>query len=179
MEKIAGLVLNSIVPWIEARGNEGQGATKGATAADLLLDKKAHVFLPKNPVFCWALSCFMPPISVTRDVIGELCERWAGLVIMSFFLRAIWRRNQGLPVSMNCDREKVLVPLPRLAFESLSSETFTNCFPKLFIPEEITFWATLRSTKRSGRRSKSKSRQAESLTPSSSSLPPKRVAGLA
>jgi hypothetical protein len=44
------------------------------------------------------------------------CERWAGLVMNEFFSQGDLEKKLGLTVSMNCDREKVLVPFAQIGF---------------------------------------------------------------
>ena len=116
MEKIAGLVPQFNRSLDQARGSEGQGATKGATAADLLLQKKAHVFLlEESRVLLGSFLLHAADISNPgRD--WRTCERWAGLVMNEFFSQGDLEKKSGLPVSMNCDRDKVLVPFAQIGF---------------------------------------------------------------
>ena len=116
MEIIAGLLPQFNSSLDQARGSEGQGATKGATASDLLLQKKAHVFLPEESrVLLGSFLLHAADISNPgRD--WRTCERWAGLVMNEFFSQGDLEKKLGLSVSMNCDRDKVLVPFAQIGF---------------------------------------------------------------
>ena len=116
MEKVAALVPQFNDSLKKARGSDGQGTTKGATAADLLLQRKAHSFLPEESrVLLGSFLLHVADISNPgRD--WATCERWAGLVMNEFFSQGDLEKKLGLPISMNCDRSKVLVPFAQIGF---------------------------------------------------------------
>ena len=100
----------------KARGSDGEGATKGATAADLDLAMQIHSSLPEETRVLLA-SFFLHVADISnpgRD--WDTCERWAGLVMNEFFSQGDLEKKMGLSVSMNCDREKVLVPFAQIGF---------------------------------------------------------------
>ncbi|MDC0157885.1 3',5'-cyclic nucleotide phosphodiesterase [Verrucomicrobia bacterium] len=100
----------------KARGSDGEGATKGANAADLDLAMQIHSSLPEEARVLLA-SFFLHVADISnpgRD--WDTCERWAGLVMNEFFSQGDLEKKLGLPVSMNCDREKVLVPFAQIGF---------------------------------------------------------------
>lgn len=115
MEKIETLVPQFKSYLDQTRGSEGQ-VTMGATAADLLLQKKPHEFLPEESrVLLGSFLLHAADISNPgRD--WRTCERWAGLVMNEFFSQGDLEKKLGLSVSMNCDREKVLVPFAQIGF---------------------------------------------------------------
>ncbi len=100
----------------KARGSDGAGATKGASAADLDLAMQIHSSLPEESRVLLA-SFFLHVADISnpgRD--WDTCERWAGLVMNEFFSQGDLEKKMGLSVSMNCDREKVLVPFAQIGF---------------------------------------------------------------
>lgn len=101
---------------VKARGQDGQRANKGAVAADLVLQMKVHSTLPEETrVLLASFLLHVADISNPgRD--WDTCERWAGLVMNEFFSQGDLEKKMGLPVSMNCDREKVLVPFAQIGF---------------------------------------------------------------
>ena len=46
----------------------------------------------------------------------EYCERWAVLVMLEFFGQGDFEKANGLPVSMNCDRESTKTPQCQIGF---------------------------------------------------------------
>jgi len=116
MEKVAALVPQLNDSLTQARRSERKEATKGATAADLLLQMKVHSFLPEESrVLLGSFLLHVADISNPgRD--WATCERWAGLVMNEFFSQGDLEKKLGLPVSMNCDRSKVLVPFAQIGF---------------------------------------------------------------
>jgi hypothetical protein len=116
MEKVAALVPQLNDSLTQARRSERKEATKGATAADLLLQMKVHSFLPEESrVLLGSFLLHVADISNPgRD--WTTCERWAGLVMNEFFSQGDLEKKLGLPVSMNCDRSKVLVPFAQIGF---------------------------------------------------------------
>ena len=79
------------------------------------------------------------------------CERWAGLVMSEFFGQGDLEKKNGLPVSMNCDRDTVSTPSARLVSAILS---FKDCMPCLqsFCPKFqssiLTTWTLTQSVGR-------------------------------
>jgi hypothetical protein len=116
MEKVAALVPQLNDSLTQARRSETKEATKGATAADLLLQMKVHSFLSEESrVLLGSFLLHVADISNPgRD--WATCERWAGLVMNEFFSQGDLEKKLGLPVSMNCDRSKVLVPFAQIGF---------------------------------------------------------------
>jgi hypothetical protein len=116
MENVAALVPQLNDSLTKARGSEGQGPTKGATPADLVLQMEVHSSLPEETrVLLGSFLLHVADISNPgRD--WATCERWAGLVMNEFFSQGDLEKKLGLPVSMNCDREKVLVPFAQIGF---------------------------------------------------------------
>jgi hypothetical protein len=118
MEKVSAVVpqLHDSLRKARASGSGHQEKSKGATAADLVLQMEVHSSLPeKTRVLLGSFLLHVADISNPgRD--WATCERWAGLVMNEFFSQGDLEKKLGLPVSMNCDREKVLVPFAQIGF---------------------------------------------------------------
>jgi len=116
MKLVAALVPQLNDSLAKARGSDGEGSTKGATESDLNLPIHLHSNLPQETRVLLA-SFFLHVADISnpgRD--WDTCERWAGLVMNEFFSQGDLEKKLGLPVSMNCDREKVLVPFAQIGF---------------------------------------------------------------
>ena len=116
MKLVAALVPQLNDSLAKARGSDGEGATKGANAADLNLPMKVHSSLSEETRVLLA-SFFLHVADISnpgRD--WDTCERWAGLVMNEFFSQGDLEKKMGLSVSMNCDREKVMVPFAQIGF---------------------------------------------------------------
>ena len=117
MEKVSAVVPQINDSLARARaGIAGDLPAKGATAADLGLQGKVHSTLPEETRVL--LASFLLHVA---DISNpgrewETCERWAGLVMHEFFSQGDLEKKLGLPVSMNCDRSKVLVPFAQIGF---------------------------------------------------------------
>ena len=117
MEKVSAVVPLINDSLAEARSGVTEDfSVKGATAADLGLQGKVHTALPEETRVL--LASFILHVS---DISNpgrewETCERWAGLVMNEFFSQGDLEKKLGLPVSMNCDRDKVLVPFAQIGF---------------------------------------------------------------
>ena len=116
IKKIEALVpqINSSLE--KARGGDNRVSARGATTADLLLQEKAHAFLSEESRVL--LGSFLIHTADISNPGREwtICERWAGLVMNEFFSQGDLEKKLGLPVSMNCDRDKVLVPFAQIGF---------------------------------------------------------------
>ena len=62
------------------------------------------------------------------------CERWAGLVMSEFFGQGDLEKKNGLPVSMNCDRDTVSTPKCQIGFGSFVIQGLYALLAK-FLPE--------------------------------------------
>ena len=116
MNLVAALVPQLNDSLAKARGSDEEEATKGATESDLSLPMQPHSSLPEETRVLLA-SFFLHVADISnpgRD--WDTCERWAGLVMNEFFSQGDLEKKLGLPVSMNCDREKVLVPFAQIGF---------------------------------------------------------------
>ena len=117
MQKVSNMVpqINDSLAKARARVNRDL-PTKGATAADLELQENMYSTLPKEArVLLASFILHVADISNPGRE-WETCERWAGLVMHEFFSQGDWEKSLGLPVSMNCDRDKVLVPFAQIGF---------------------------------------------------------------
>ena len=115
MEKVSAVVPQINDSLAKARAGIDLPA-KGATATDLGLQGKVHAALPKETRVL--LASFLLHVA---DISNpgrewETCERWAGLVMHEFFSQGDLEKKLGIPVSMNCDRSKVLVPFAQIGF---------------------------------------------------------------
>ena len=117
MEKVSAVVPQLHDSLAKARaGVTEDPPAKGATAADLGLQGKVHTALPEETrVLLASFVLHVADISNPGRE-WETCERWAGLVMHEFFSQGDLEKKLGLPVSMNCDRDKVLVPFAQIGF---------------------------------------------------------------
>ena len=99
-----------------ARGDESNENKSGAVESDLSLRVPVHSLLQDDSrLLIAAFILHAADISNPgRD--WETCERWAGLVMNEFFSQGDLEKKLGLPISMNCDRDKVLVPFAQIGF---------------------------------------------------------------
>ena len=117
MEKVTAIVPELLASLKKAREGSGfQVNANGATAQDLDLPTKIYASLGEETrVLLASFLLHVADISNPgRD--WATCERWAGLVMHEFFSQGDLEKKLGLPVSMNCDRSKVLVPFAQIGF---------------------------------------------------------------
>ena len=117
MKKITDLVAQINDSLAKARAKAGRAAEpRGAVAEDLALREEIHSALPEDTRVMLA-SFLLHVCDISNPGREwEICERWAGLVMNEFFSQGDLEKKLGLPVSMNCDRDKVLVPFAQIGF---------------------------------------------------------------
>ena len=122
MEKVSAIVPELIDSLKKARGEAGlqyprnQVEVNGSMPGDLALPAKIYSSLRDDTrVLLGSFLLHVADISNPgRDWVT--CERWAGLVMHEFFSQGDFEKKLGLPVSMNCDRDKVMVPFAQIGF---------------------------------------------------------------
>lgn len=117
MEKVSLIVPDLVDSLHKARQEAGsQVEENGSVAGDLDLASDAYRTIEKEKRVLFA-SFLLHVADISnpgRD--WNTCERWAGLVMNEFFSQGDLEKKLDLPVSMNCDREKVLVPFAQIGF---------------------------------------------------------------
>lgn len=117
MEKVSSIVPDLVGSLHKAREEAGsQVEENGSVYGDLDLAYDAYRTIEKDKRVLFA-SFLLHVADISnpgRD--WNTCERWAGLVMNEFFSQGDLEKKLDLPVSMNCDREKVLVPFAQIGF---------------------------------------------------------------
>jgi hypothetical protein len=117
MQRVTAIV-PKLVDLLKKARNEEQVKvdSNGSIPEDLNLPAKIYASLESDTrVLLGSFLLHVADISNPgRD--WDTCERWAGLVMNEFFSQGDLEKKLGLTVSMNCDREKVLVPFAQIGF---------------------------------------------------------------
>ena len=117
MQRVS-VIVPELIDLLKKARNEEQVKvdSNGSIPEDLNLTSKIYSWLGGDTrVLLGAFLLHVADISNPgRD--WDTCERWAGLVMNEFFSQGDLEKKLGLAVSMNCDREKVLVPFAQIGF---------------------------------------------------------------
>jgi hypothetical protein len=117
MQRVS-VIVPELIDLLKKARNEEQVKvdSNGSIPEDLNLTSKIYSSLAGDTrVLLGAFLLHVADISNPgRD--WDTCERWAGLVMNEFFSQGDLEKKLGLAVSMNCDREKVLVPFAQIGF---------------------------------------------------------------
>jgi hypothetical protein len=117
MQRVTAIVPKLVDILKKARNEEQVKVdSNGSIPEDLNLPAKIYASLESDTrVLLGSFLLHVADISNPgRD--WDTCERWAGLVMNEFFSQGDLEKKLGLTVSMNCDREKVLVPFAQIGF---------------------------------------------------------------
>tara|TARA_B100001093_G_C26848645_1_gene1024038 strand:- start:2618 stop:3859 length:1242 start_codon:yes stop_codon:yes gene_type:complete len=113
VKKVLPVVLDELR---NARGDKNSDITLGTTSVDLhkgidlssRLDEGTRFLIGSFILHCADIS------NPGKD--WEQSERWAVLVLNEFFTQGDFEKQNGMQVSMNCDREKTSIPESQLGF---------------------------------------------------------------
>ena len=116
LQKVTKVVPEVLDKLRTARGDKNSDITLGATSVDLdkgidlssRLDESTRFLIASFILHCADIS--------NPGKEWDQSERWAILVLNEFFKQGDFEKQQGMEVSMNCDREKTSIPESQLGF---------------------------------------------------------------